>query len=77
MLEYDRIDFPKELILIKQTHQKSLISAIIGTFYTEISLVLLFEPYLLNGCHDSMQKVMNFNDVAIVSVKGSDYRIHF
>ena len=23
-----------------------------------------------------MQKAMNFNDVAIVSVKGSDYRIH-
>ena len=24
-----------------------------------------------------MQKVINFNDVAVVSVKGSDYRIHF
>ena len=24
-----------------------------------------------------MQKAANFNDVAIVSVKGSDYRIHF
>ena len=24
-----------------------------------------------------MQKAMNFNDVAIVSVEGSDYRIHF
>ena len=24
-----------------------------------------------------MQKVTNFNDVAIVSVKGNDYRIHF
>ena len=24
-----------------------------------------------------MQKAMNFNDVAIVSVKESDYRIHF
>ena len=24
-----------------------------------------------------MQKTMNFNDVAIVSVKGSDYGIHF
>ena len=24
-----------------------------------------------------MQKVTNFNDVAIVSVKGSDYGIHF
>ena len=24
-----------------------------------------------------MQKAVNFNDVAIVSIKGSDYRIHF
>ena len=24
-----------------------------------------------------MQKVMSFNDVAIVSVKGNDYRSHF
>ena len=24
-----------------------------------------------------MQKAINFNNVAVVSVKGSDYRIHF
>ena len=36
-----------------------------------------YEPHLCNGCHDLMQKAMNFNDVAIVSVKGSDYRIYF
>ena len=36
-----------------------------------------YEPYLCNGCHDLMQKAMNFNDVAIVFIKGSDYRIHF
>ena len=24
-----------------------------------------------------MQKAMSFNDVAIVSIKGNDYRIHF
>ena len=35
------------------------------------------EPHLCNGCHDLMEKAMSFNDVAIVSVKGGDYRIHF
>ena len=35
------------------------------------------EPFLCKGCHDLMQKAMNFNNVAIVSVKGSDYRIYF
>ena len=28
-----------------------------------------YEPYLCNGCHDSMQKAMNFNGVAIVLLK--------
>ena len=37
----------------------------------------MYEPYLCNGCHDLMQKAMNFNDVAIVYVKGSAYRVHF
>ena len=36
-----------------------------------------YEPYLCNGCHDLMQKAVSFNNVAVVSAKGSDYRIHF
>ena len=27
--------------------------------------------------HGLMQKAMNLNDIAIASVKGSDYRVHF
>ena len=37
---------------------------------------LRYEPYLCNGCHNLMQKAMSFN-VATVSIKGNDYRIHF
>ena len=36
-----------------------------------------YEPYLCNDCHSLMQKAMNFDDVAIVSIKESDYRMHF
>ena len=36
-----------------------------------------YELNLCYGCHDLMQKAMNFNDVAIASIKGNDYRIHF
>ena len=36
-----------------------------------------YEPYPCNGCHDLMQKARNFNDDAIVSIKGSDYRNNF
>ena len=38
---------------------------------------ILKHPYLCDGCHDLMQKAINFNDVAFVSVKRSDYRIRF
>ena len=36
-----------------------------------------YEPYFCNGCHDLVQKAINFNDIAIVSIKGNDYRISF
>ena len=35
-----------------------------------------YEPYICNGFYDLMQKAINFNNLAIVSVKWSDYRIH-
>ena len=37
----------------------------------------VLDTYLCNGCHDLMQKALSFNNVAIVYVKGSAYRIHF
>ena len=61
-------------MLIRQIHQKNAIFAIIGIF---LNKGFKYEPYLCNGCQDLMRKAMNFDDVAIVSVKGSDYRIHF
>ena len=36
-----------------------------------------YEPYICNGCHDLMQKAINCNDVAIVSIKESDSRLQF
>ena len=35
-----------------------------------------YEPCLCNGCHDLRQKAMSFNNAAIVSAKGSAYKIH-
>ena len=35
-----------------------------------------YETYRCHGCHDLMQKAMNFNEVAIASVERNDYRIH-
>ena len=55
-------------------HLERVIFAIIGIFFDKN---FNYEPYLCNGCHNLMQKVKSFNDVAIVSIKGNDCRIHF
>ena len=36
-----------------------------------------YEPYHCNGCHDLMQKAMDFYNIAIVYIKESAYRINF
>ena len=36
-----------------------------------------YEPHLCNGCHGLLQKAVSFNNIAIVYVKGSAYRINF
>ena len=64
----------EELMLLKQVHQKNVIFVTIGILKI---LVFKYEPNLCNWCHDLMQKDMSFNDVAIVYVKVSAYRIHF
>ena len=44
---------------------------------SNILVLVIFWFYLCNDCHSLMEKAINFNDVSIVSVKGSDYRIRF
>ena len=74
MLEYDRIDVSQEIDVNKTSASKECDSC---HYWYFLGKGFKYEPYLCNGCHDLIQKAMNFNDVAIVSVKGSDYRIHF
>ena len=73
MLEYDRI-------VISEAIDDNKISAskkcdICHYWYFE-DIGFKYEPYLCNDCHDWMQKTMSFNDVAIVYVNGSAYRLH-
>ena len=75
MLEYDRIDI-SEGIDINKSNDKSKEFDICHYWYF-LDKILSDQPHLFNGCHDLMQKAMSFNDVAIVSVKGNDYRFHF
>ena len=74
MLEYDRTDISEGTDINKRDASKE---CDICHYWYFLHKKFNSEPYLCNGCHDLMQKAMSFNDVATVSVKGSDYRIYF
>ena len=61
------------MILIKQKKSKE---CNICHYWYFLDKNFNYEPYLCNGCHNLMQKAMSFNDVAIVSINGNEYRIH-
>ena len=71
MLEYDRIDISEGIDANKTSALKE---CNICHYWYFLDKNFNYEPYLCNGCHDLMQKAKN---VAIVSIKGNDYRIHF
>ena len=74
MLEYNKIDISKGIDINKTVASKE---CDIRHYWYFLDKNFNYEPYLCNGCHDLMQKAMNFNDVAIVSIKGNYYRIPF
>ena len=74
MLEYDRIHI-SEGIDINKTNASKEYNICHSLYFLGKSFN--YEPYLCNGCHDLIQKAMNFHDFGIVSIKGNDYRIHF
>ena len=74
MLEYDRIDISEGTDIDKTNKSKE---CDICHYWYFLDKNFNYEKYLCNGCNDLMQKAMGFNDVAIVSIKGNNYRIHF
>ena len=74
MLKYDKIDLSEDIDRNKTSASKE---CDICRYWYFLDKNFNYEPYLSNGCRDLMQEAMNFNDVAIVSIKGNDYRIRF
>ena len=74
MLEYDRIDISERIDMSKTNKSRE---CDIYHYWYFLNKNFNYEKYLCNGGHYLMQKDISFNDVAIVSIKGNDYRIHF
>ena len=73
MLECNRIVISERTDVNKTNLSKE---CYICHYWYFLNIGFMYEPCLCNGCHDLMQKAINFNDVNIVSVKWSDYGIH-
>ena len=74
MLEYDRVNISEGIDINKTNASKQ---RDICHYWYFLDKYFNYERYLYNGFHDLIQKSMSFNDVAIVSIKGNGYRIHF
>ena len=74
MLEYDRIDISEGVNIDKTSASKE---CSICHYWYFLDKNFNYDPYLCSECHDLMQKAMSLKNVAIVSIKGNDCRIHF
>ena len=74
MLENDRIDTSEGIDISKTNVSKKCDICHIWYF---LDKGFKYEPYLCSGCHDLIQKAINFNDAATVSIKRNNYRINF
>ena len=74
MLECDRIDV-SEGIDINKTNASKECDICHYQYFKEIGFK--YEPCLCNSYHDLIEKATSFNDVAVVYVKRSAYRIRF
>ena len=74
MLEYGRRDI-SEGIDIKKTNLPKECNICHYWYFKDIGFK--YEPTLCNGCHSLMQKAISFNNIVVVYVKESAYRIHF
>ena len=74
MSEYDKIDVSKGIDINKigGSHE-----CIMCHYWYFLRINFTFQPEVWNGCHDTIQKSVNFNDFAIVTINFNDYRIYF
>ena len=74
MLEYDRIDISEGIDINKTNKSKE---CMLSHYWYFLDKSFSYGPYLSDGCYNITQKPIDFNNIAIVHVKKSAYRIYF
>ena len=71
MLYYDRIDVSEGIDVNKTSVSKE---CDICHYWYFLHYSFKFEPNFCNRCHDLLIMSINVNDIAILKIKGSNYR---
>ena len=71
MLYYDRIDVSKGIDVNKTSASKE---CDVCHYWYFLNYSFKFQPNVCNRCHDLLMMSMNLSDIAILNIKGSDYR---
>ena len=71
MLHFDRIDVSERIDLNKTSPSKE---CDICHYCYFLNYSFKFQPNVCNRCHDLLMMFMNLSDIAILNIKGSDYR---
>ena len=74
MLEYYRIAVSEGNDVKKNSGSHK---CIIYDYWCFLEINFRFQPKVCNSCHDLMQKATSLDNIAIVSVIGNEYIIHF
>ena len=70
MSYYDRIDFSEGINVNKTSASKK---CDICHYWYFLNYSFKFQPNVCNRCHNSLMMSVNFSDIAILNIKGSDY----
>ena len=71
MLYFDRIDVSEGIDVNKTSASKE---CDICHYWYFLNYSFKFQPNVCNRCHDLLMMSMNLSDIAILNIKGSDYR---
>ena len=74
MIEYQRINISEGVDLNKTNKSKECMFC---HYWYFLDKNFSYGPYLCDGCYNIMQKSKDSENIAIVYVTGSAYRIHF
>ena len=71
MLYFDRIDISEGIHVNKTCESKK---CDVCHYWYFLNKGFKFQPNVFNRCHDLLMMSMNLSDIAILNIKGSDYR---